>query len=63
MLDAVFSSSGATPIQRDLDARFQPIFHEPLNLTDLSAWDGVMALKAGLHRGSPSGRLIPYGRR
>jgi branched-chain amino acid transport system substrate-binding protein len=49
-LDAVFSSSGATPIQRDLDARFQPIFHEPLNLTDLSAWDGVMALKAGLEK-------------
>jgi|GEM_PF-249375 len=49
-LAAVFSSANATPIQRDLDARYRPIFHEPLNLTVLSVWDAIMALKAGLEK-------------
>src|SRR5262249_49605984 len=40
---AVFSSPSATPIQRQLDAEARPVLNEPLNLTHMSAWEGVMA--------------------
>lgn len=49
-LGAVFSGPSSTPIQRDLAAKFEPKFHEPLDLTDVSAWDGVMAVKAGIEK-------------
>jgi branched-chain amino acid transport system substrate-binding protein len=49
-LGAVFSGAAATPIQRELAAKFEPKFHEPLDLTDVSAWDGVMAVKAGIEK-------------
>jgi branched-chain amino acid transport system substrate-binding protein len=58
-LGAVFSGPTATPIQRELDAAFQPLFNEPLNLTHISGWDAVMALKAGLEKaGKVDGRAV-----
>jgi branched-chain amino acid transport system substrate-binding protein len=58
-LGAVFSGPTATPIQRQLDAAFEPIFHEPLNLTHISSWDSVMALKAGLEKaGKVDGKAV-----
>src|ERR1019366_3321553 len=40
----------ATPIQRKLNEGALVALHEPLNILQLGAWDGAMAIKAGIEK-------------
>lgn len=47
---ADFSGPNATPLQRKLAAEYEPAMHQPLDLSGMSAWEAVMALKAGMEQ-------------
>ena len=45
---ADFGGLTATPIQRKLNEGAIQILHEPVNILHMGAWDGLMAIKAGM---------------
>ena len=45
---ADFGGPTATPIQRKLNEGAIQILHEPVNILHMGAWDGLMAIKAGM---------------
>lgn len=47
---ADFGGPAATPIQRKLNAGALKALNEPLNILQLGAWDGMMAIKAGIEK-------------
>jgi branched-chain amino acid transport system substrate-binding protein len=47
---ADFGGPNATPIQRKLNEGALVALHEPLNILQLGAWDGAMAIKAGIEK-------------
>ena len=47
---ADFGSATATPIQRKLNEGALKALNEPLNILQLGAWDGLMAVKAGIEK-------------
>ena len=47
---ADFGGASATPIQRKLNEGAQKAMNEPLNILQLGAWDGMMAVKAGIEK-------------
>jgi branched-chain amino acid transport system substrate-binding protein len=47
---ADFTGPNATPLQRKLAAEYAPAMHQPLDLSGMSAWDAVMALKANMEQ-------------
>lgn len=55
-LGADFAGPNATPVQRRVAAAFEPAMHEPLDIAGMSAWEAVMALKAGMEK---SGSIDP----
>lgn len=47
---ADFGGPTATPIQRKLNEGALKALNEPLNILQLGAWDGMMAIKAGIEK-------------
>ncbi len=47
---ADFGGPAATPIQRKLNEGALKALNEPLNILQLGAWDGLMAVKAGIEK-------------